>query len=72
MVFMHSYTYRRHEQLVQQIAAERFPGLFDHISLSSEVMPMVRVVPRGCTTCVDAYLTPIIKVLTLTLTPTLT
>ena len=34
---------------------------FDQISLSSEIAPMIRMVPRGCTTCVDAYLTPVIK-----------
>eukprot|EP01036_Dinobryon_divergens_P024045 gene24045-32459_t len=31
------------------------------ISLSSEVSPMIRMVARGGTTCVDAYLTPVIK-----------
>lgn len=59
VVFMHSYTFNKHEQIVKSIAEEI--GGFDQISLSSEVMPMVRIVPRGCTTCVDAYLTPIIK-----------
>ena len=34
---------------------------FQHVSLSSEVMPMIRVVPRGFTACADAYLTPLIK-----------
>lgn len=34
---------------------------FQHVSLSSSVMPMVRVVPRGYTTCADAYLTPCIR-----------
>jgi 5-oxoprolinase (ATP-hydrolysing) len=28
--------------------------------LSSELMPMVKIVPRGFTACVDAYLTPCI------------
>lgn len=31
---------------------------FSQVSLSSEVMPMVRAVPRGYTVCADAYLTP--------------
>lgn len=58
VVFMHSYTFAGHEQMVKKIAE----GLgFEQISLSSEVVAMVRMVPRGCTTCVDAYLTPIIK-----------
>ena len=33
---------------------------FSHVSLSSEVVPMVKVVPRGFTTAADAYLTPVI------------
>ena len=33
---------------------------FLHVSLSSEVMPMVKAVPRGFTTAADAYLTPVI------------
>ena len=58
IVFAHSYTFNAHELLVKQIAESLG---FEQISCSSEVMPMVRMVPRGCTTCVDAYLTPIIK-----------
>lgn len=34
---------------------------FLHVSLSSETMPMVRIVPRGHTACADAYLTPAIE-----------
>lgn len=34
---------------------------FEHVSLSHEVMPMVKIVPRGYTACADAYLTPHIK-----------
>lgn len=30
------------------------------LQLSSELMPMVKIVPRGFTACVDAYLTPCI------------
>jgi 5-oxoprolinase (ATP-hydrolysing) len=58
VVFMHSYTFAQHEQTVRSIATSMG---FQQISLSSDVMPMVRIVPRGCTTIVDAYLTPIIK-----------
>ena len=57
-VLMHSYMNSEHEAMVGQMAA----GLgFGHISLSSGVMPMVRIVPRGFTACADAYLTPAIK-----------
>jgi 5-oxoprolinase (ATP-hydrolysing) len=58
VVCMHSYTYPHHEQIVKKVALDMG---FEQVSLSSEIMPMVRIVPRGCTTCVDAYLTPIIK-----------
>jgi 5-oxoprolinase (ATP-hydrolysing) len=58
VVFLHSYMYDKHELIVREIAIEIG---FEQISLSSEVMKMVKMVPRGCTTCVDAYLTPVIK-----------
>merc|ERR1719392_18559 len=57
-VLMHSYMNSEHEQVVGEIA--RKLG-FGHVSLSSQVMPMVRIVPRGFTACADAYLTPAIK-----------
>ncbi|XP_052817623.1 5-oxoprolinase-like [Mya arenaria] len=58
VVLMHSYTYDGHEKQVGQIAREMG---FTQVSLSSDVMPMVRIVPRGYTACADAYLTPCIK-----------
>jgi 5-oxoprolinase (ATP-hydrolysing) len=58
VAFMHSYTFPAHEKCVERIAREMG---FSQISLSSTIMPMVRIVPRGCTTCVDAYLTPVLK-----------
>jgi len=58
VALMHSYTYPDHELRIAQIASEMG---FGHISLSHQVMPMVRIVPRGFTACVDAYLTPCIK-----------
>nr|CAB3264567.1 5-oxoprolinase [Phallusia mammillata] len=58
VALMHSYTYSDHEVRVGEIAKSM--GL-THVSLSSEVMPMVKIVPRGFTACVDAYLTPCIK-----------
>jgi 5-oxoprolinase (ATP-hydrolysing) len=58
IVFTHSYTFTEHERRSKAIAEELG---FSQISISSEVMPMVRMVPRGCTTCVDAYLTLVIK-----------
>jgi len=57
VVLLHSYIFNEHEIKIGEIA--RSIG-FDQVSLSSQVMPTVRIVPRGCTTCVDAYLTPVI------------
>ncbi|XP_015426864.1 PREDICTED: 5-oxoprolinase, partial [Myotis davidii] len=58
VVLMHSYTWAQHEQQVGALAREMG---FTHVSLSSEAMPMVRIVPRGHTACADAYLTPAIQ-----------
>ncbi|XP_063777232.1 5-oxoprolinase isoform X1 [Pseudophryne corroboree] len=58
VVLMHSYTWSSHEHQVGDLA--RSLG-FTHVSLSSEVMPMIRMVPRGYTACADAYLTPCIQ-----------
>eukprot|EP00741_Cyanophora_paradoxa_P015448 tig00020892_g14911.t1 len=58
VVLMHAYTYPAHEELIGRIAVELG---FKHVSLSSATMRMVRMVPRGFTTCVDAYLTPLIR-----------
>lgn len=54
---MHSYTIVAHEERVGTIAKEIG---FTHVSLSSRIMPMVKIVPRGFTSCADAYLTPAI------------
>ncbi|KAJ8925583.1 hypothetical protein NQ315_009423 [Exocentrus adspersus] len=54
----HSYTFYEHERDIGNIAREIG---FKHISLSHEVIPMVRIVPRGFTSCADAYLTPHVK-----------
>ena len=55
---MHGYTFPQHETLVGEIAKEIG---FDHISLSHELMPMIKLVPRATSACADAYLTPAIK-----------
>lgn len=56
--FLHSYAYPLHEEIVRDVAQSLG---FEQISLSSEIMPSIRAVARGCTSCVDAYLTPVIK-----------
>ncbi|KAF2487447.1 Hydantoinase B/oxoprolinase-domain-containing protein [Neohortaea acidophila] len=55
---MHGYTYPHHEALVGKLAKE--VG-FEHISLSHELMPMIKLVPRATSACADAYLTPAIR-----------
>lgn len=55
---MHGYTFPDHEALVGRIARELG---FEHISLSHELMPMIKLVPRATSACADAYLTPTIK-----------
>lgn len=55
---MHSYTYPKHELAIGRLAEE--VG-FSHISLSAELMPMIKYVPRATSATADAYLTPEIK-----------
>ncbi|KAL2143733.1 hypothetical protein VTI28DRAFT_10097 [Corynascus sepedonium] len=55
---MHAYTFPDHEALVGDVAREIG---FQHISLSHELMPMIKLVPRATSVCADAYLTPAIK-----------
>lgn len=58
VVLMHSYTYPEHEEIVEKVA--RDIG-FTHISVSSKLMPMIKMVPRGTSTTADAYLTPVLQ-----------
>ena len=55
---MHGYTYPDHEALVGRLAHEIG---FQHVSLSHQLMPMIKLVPRATSACADAYLTPTIK-----------
>ncbi|XP_015124792.1 5-oxoprolinase [Diachasma alloeum] len=58
VILAHSYSFGEHERRVGELA-KSFDFL--HVSLSHEVMPMTRIVPRGFTTSADAYLTPHIQ-----------
>ncbi|MDP5337980.1 MAG: hydantoinase/oxoprolinase family protein [Nodularia sp. (in: cyanobacteria)] len=58
IVFMHSDRYPHHEQQVAQIAQQIG---FTQISVSHQVSPLMKIVSRGDTTVVDAYLTPILR-----------
>ncbi|MEU6423166.1 hydantoinase B/oxoprolinase family protein [Streptomyces spiralis] len=55
VVCLHSHLHPAHERAVGELAAQIG---FPQISLSSEVSPLMRLVPRGDTAVVDAYLSP--------------
>ncbi len=55
---MHGYRHREHEARVAAIA--RAIG-FTQVSVSHEVSPLMKLVSRGDTTVVDAYLSPILR-----------
>ena len=58
IVFMHAYRYPAHEQRVAELALEIG---FTQVSASHEVSPLMKLVGRGDTTVVDAYLSPILR-----------
>ncbi len=58
VVLMHAYRFDIHEKLIRELAE---PMGFENISLSCEVIPTIKLVNRGDTTVVDAYLTPKIQ-----------
>ncbi|HVV92649.1 MAG TPA: hydantoinase B/oxoprolinase family protein [Hyphomicrobiales bacterium] len=57
IVFMHAYRHPAHEQAVAALAREIG---FARVSASHEVSPLIKLVGRGDTTVVDAYLTPLL------------
>ena len=58
IVFMHGYRYPAHEARVATLARE---AGFDQVSVSHVVSPLMKIVSRGDTTVVDAYLSPILR-----------
>jgi 5-oxoprolinase (ATP-hydrolysing) len=58
IVFMHGYRYTAHEAAAARIAREIG---FTQVSTSHEVSPLMKLVSRGDTTVVDAYLSPILR-----------
>jgi len=58
IVFMHAWKYPAHEAKVARLARETG---FQQVSVSHEVSPLVKLVGRGDTTVVDAYLSPILS-----------
>jgi 5-oxoprolinase (ATP-hydrolysing) len=58
IVFVHGYRYTAHERAVAELA--RTIG-FTQVSTSHQVSPLMKMVSRGDTTVVDAYLSPILR-----------
>ncbi|MFS0756975.1 hydantoinase B/oxoprolinase family protein [Noviherbaspirillum sp. 1P10PC] len=58
VVLMHGYRYQQHEARVEAIAREIG---FTQVSVSHKVSPLMKLVSRGDTTVVDAYLSPILR-----------
>ena len=58
IVFMHAYRYPEHERQVAALARDMG---FAQVSVSHEVSPLIKLIGRGDTTVVDAYLSPILR-----------
>jgi 5-oxoprolinase (ATP-hydrolysing) len=58
IVFVHGYRHTQHEARAARIARETG---FTQVSVSHEVSPLMKMVSRGDTTVVDAYLSPILR-----------
>ena len=57
IVLMHGYRYPAHEQALAAIARDLG---FTQVSVSHEVSPLIKLVGRGETSVVDAYLSPVL------------
>lgn len=66
VVLMHSYACPENELLIGELA--RQIG-FSQVSLSHQIMQRIKLVKRGQTCCVDAYLNPHSKLTLTKLTP---
>lgn len=58
ILFIHGWKYTEHERTVARVARELG---FGQVSVSHEVAPLIRMIPRGDTTVVDAYLSPVLR-----------
>ena len=58
IVLMHGWRHKAHEERLAEIARELG---FVQISVSNEVAPLIKLVGRGDTTVVDAYLSPVLR-----------
>ena len=58
IVLMHGWRHAAHEARLAEIARELG---FTQISVSHEVAPLIKLIGRGDTTVVDAYLSPVLR-----------
>ena len=58
IVLLHGYRYQEHEREIRLIAKNIG---FEQISVSHQTSPLIKIIPRGDTTVVDAYLSPILR-----------
>ncbi|WP_030789319.1 hydantoinase B/oxoprolinase family protein [Streptomyces sp. NRRL S-920] len=58
VVCVHSHLHPAHERAIGELATRTG---FPQVSLSSEVSPLMKLVPRGDTAVVDAYLSPVLR-----------
>ena len=58
IVFMHGWRFVAHEQIAERLARE---AGFSQVSVSHRVSPLMKLIGRGDTTVVDAYLSPILR-----------
>jgi 5-oxoprolinase (ATP-hydrolysing) len=58
ITFIHAWKYPEHEAQVARLVREMG---FTQVSVSHEVSPLVKLIGRGDTTVVDAYLSPILR-----------
>ena len=58
IVLMHAYRYPEHERQLGRLAREMG---FAQVSVSHEISPLIKLVGRGDTTVVDAYLSPVLR-----------
>jgi 5-oxoprolinase (ATP-hydrolysing) len=58
IVFLHGYRYAAHESAAEALA---LAVGYTQVSVSHRVSPLMKLVPRGDTTVVDAYLSPVLR-----------
>src|SRR5689334_19954660 len=58
IVLMHGWKWRAHEERLAEVSRELG---FTQVSVSHEVAPLIKLVGRGDTTVVDAYLSPVLR-----------